>query len=148
MAKSKKRSKKKSGDKYETGDKISVSNVSDHAAVAAGRGALASVQHTESPNTEIVEWVIFMEKKIDSNEKLSPQDKEDLKEQVGKISDEVNKGKDADKNRLERLINVLSVMAPDIFEVAIASIASPLAGLGLALKKIGDKAKLMNANEV
>jgi hypothetical protein len=54
----------------------------------------------------------------------------------------VAKGDQAEPSRLEKLINTLSVMAPDIFEVAVATLANPLAGIGLAVKKIGDKAKL------
>jgi hypothetical protein len=81
-------------------------------------------------------------KNIDSLPNVSQAEKEDLKQQVEKIGDEVQKGSKAEAGRLEKLINTLNVMAPDIFDVVIATIANPLAGIGLVIKKIGDKAKL------
>ena len=55
-------------------------------------------------------------------------------------------------SRLEKLINplllggnTLAVIGPDVFEVVTATLANPLAGLGVALKKIGDRAKLEHA---
>jgi hypothetical protein len=68
--------------------------------------------------------------------------KQDVKEQVEKIRTEAEKGKDADPGRLEWLINTLSAMAPDIFDVVVATLGSPLAGIGLVLKKIGEKARV------
>lgn len=124
------------------GDVITIRDVRDGAAVAAGRGASAKVQHGEGSGKEIHSWLAQMETAIETQPKISPQDKEDLKEQASKIAVEMEKGEKANKDRLERLVNVLSVMAPDIFEVAIATLGNPLAGIGLVIKKVGEKAKL------
>ena len=86
-----------------------------------------------------------MERWIDSQKDLLPADKADLKENVAKVADEVSKGKQADPGRLERLLNVILSLAPDIFDVAITTLANPLAGLGLVAKKIGERAKLESA---
>ena len=94
-----------------------------------------------APNT-FAEWQSQMNEQIDSHSKLSAEDKKDLKEQVDKIQTEAAKGNRANTERLEKLINTLSIMAPDIFEVALTTLANPLAGIGLVAKKIGDKAKL------
>ena len=59
-----------------------------------------------------------------------------------KISAEAAKGARADPGRLERLINTLAAMAPDIFDVAVTTLTNPFAGIGLVLKKIGERAKL------
>jgi len=47
-----------------------------------------------------------------------------------------------DSGRLEKLINILSGIAPDVFEVAVTTLTNPLEGIGLALKKIGNRARL------
>jgi predicted nucleic acid-binding Zn-ribbon protein len=130
----------------ESGDTITVGDVGPGAAAAVGRGASASVtrfdRHSSDLAVVLAQWRGQMETKIDDQPDLSTEDKNDLKEQVEKIESEVAKGDQAEPSRLEKLINTLSVMAPDIFEVAVATLANPLAGIGLAVKKIGDKAKL------
>ena len=127
-----------------SGDVIRIHNVGAGAAVAAGRGAKASVISNESL-LSIVEWMAQINKKVDSLPDISQVEKEDIKQQVEKIGDEAQKGSKAEVGRLEKLINTLNVMAPDIFDVVIATLASPLAGIGLVIKKIGDKAKLERA---
>lgn len=123
------------------GDVITIHNKGNDNAIAAGRGARATISHAEA-SADLQAWRKQMEKRIDALSQLLPADKADLKESVGKIAEEASKGKQADPGRIERLLNGLCAMAPDIFEVAIATIANPLAGVGLVVKKIGDKAKL------
>ena len=66
---------------------------------------------------------------------------EQIKQTVQKIEGEAKKGEAADPNDLERWLNTLQEMAPDIFEVAIATWVNPIAGVGLVLKKVAEKAK-------
>ncbi|MEK7277268.1 MAG: TIR domain-containing protein [Chloroflexota bacterium] len=87
-------------------------------------------------------WQAQLEAKVALQPMLSADDKKDAKEQIAKIKDEAAKGEKADAGRLERLINALGDMAPDILDVAIATLANPLAGIGLVARKIGDKAKV------
>lgn len=135
---------RKSGSQDRKGDIISVTSSGDHNAIAAGRSSKASVVHQEAGKAGPVfeSWRQDMEKKIDSAPDLQPADKADLKESVAKITEEASKGAKADPGRLERLINTLSAMGPDIFDVAVATLTNPLAGIGLVLKKIGERAKL------
>lgn len=123
------------------GDVITVQGIGSSAAVAAGRGAKASVTNTESVSSAVA-WKVQINQVIDSSPDISRAEKEDLKQQVEKISDEIQKGSKAETGRLEKLINTLGIMAPDIFEVIVATLANPLTGIGLVIKKIGDKAKL------
>jgi hypothetical protein len=127
-----------------SGDVINITSSGDHNAVAAGRGATASVTHIEAGSAAQVfeTWRKEMDKKIDVVPNLQLPDKTDLKDATAKISVEAAKGPKADIDRLERLINTLNIMAPDIFEVAIATLVNPMAGIGLVLKKVGDRAKL------
>jgi hypothetical protein len=100
------------------------------------------IDHDSDVSRALAEWQARMNAEIESHPSLSHEDKNDLKEQVGKIQNEAAKGMQADPGRLEKLINTLAVMASDIFDVAITTLASPLAGIGLVAKKIGDKARL------
>lgn len=123
------------------GDVIKIQNVGTGASIAAGRGAKASVINNESLSS-ITKWMTQITKKINSLPDISQAEKEDIKQQVEKIRNEARKGTKAEVGRLEKLINTLSVIAPDIFDVVVATLANPLAGIGLVIKKIGDKAKL------
>jgi hypothetical protein len=129
-----------SKNKPSNGDVIIVSNVSTGAAVAAGRNASASVLYN-STNDTLEKWTEEINKKIDILF-FSQNEKGDLKRQIEEIKKEVQKGSQAEKSRLEKLINTLSVMSTDIFEVVIVTLQNPLAGIGLVIKKIGDKIKL------
>ena len=87
-------------------------------------------------------WRAEMNDWIDTQPSYSEDDKQDLKDQIGKIKAECGKGDQMDMSRLEKLINTLAVIGPDVFEVVTTTLANPLAGIGLALKKIGDRARL------
>jgi hypothetical protein len=135
--------KKKTGNRATSSrdDVITVSNQGSGNAIAAGRGAQASVS-TVQESSDIGSWRKQMEKSIDALKDLLPDDKIDLKESVSKVAEEVSKGEKADAGRIERLVNMLAGMSADIFDVAVATLANPLAGLGLVIKKVGDKARL------
>lgn len=94
------------------------------------------------------EWRIQMGSWIDARPEFSTDDRRDFKEQIGKIQAEAAKGTAMDMSRLEKLINTLAVIGPDVFEVAMATLVNPLAGLGVALKKIGDRARLERKTQV
>ncbi|MFN8382983.1 MAG: hypothetical protein U0V02_13630 [Anaerolineales bacterium] len=78
---------------------------------------------------------------------LSPDEKADLFKQLEQIKSALIQDKGKNPARLEKLVNMLAVMSPDIFDVAITTLASPLAGIGLTLRKISDKAKLENLSK-
>jgi 3-hydroxybutyryl-CoA dehydrogenase len=90
-------------------------------------------------------WQVQMQSWIDAQPNISPEDKQDAKEQIRKIRAEAGKGAQADPRRLEKLLNILVVIGPDIFEVAVTTLANPFAGIGLTLKKIRDHARLERA---
>jgi hypothetical protein len=121
------------------GDTFIAKDIGAGAVVAQGRAASASVN---SLAQDLDRWQQQMTAMIDARLGLSTNEKQDLKDQVTKIRDEATKGKKADAGRLAKLINTLAPMAEDIFEVAITTLANPLLGVGLVVKKIGDKAKV------
>jgi hypothetical protein len=71
----------------------------------------------------------------------SAQDKEDLKAEYQEIEKEVSKGQSADESWLARRLRNLKRMAPDIAEVALASLAGPSAAVGVIVKQVAEKIK-------
>lgn len=105
------------------------------------RVAPSQVGLTPAEITELlITWRQDMDARIEAQTHLSEDDKGDYKETVAKIEAEAAKAEQAKPDRLERLINTLAAMGSDIFEVAVTTLANPLSGIGLVLKKISDKA--------
>ncbi len=139
--KNKKQPRKRTRPGKTYGDVITVTDVGPGAAVAAGRGAAAGV--APSLNQDVFAlWRNNLAAKIDAHPHLSSDEKQDAKDQLETIEQEAAKGKKADPGRLEKLLNTLTAMGPDILEVAIATLAGPLVGIGLVVKKVGEKAKI------
>jgi hypothetical protein len=83
--------------------------------------------------------------KIDANPEVLPADKEDIKAEVKEIqstvTDAAQRNDKVDEGFLARRFRNIARMAPDILDVIVATLGNPLAGLGVAVKKIADKAK-------
>ena len=67
-------------------------------------------------------------------------EKEELTGKVDAIQKEVEKGDEANPNKLERWLKELIHLAPDIFEVTVASLVNPAAGVTTAIRKIAENA--------
>jgi len=82
---------------------------------------------------------------IEASAKASSATKEDLKAEVKGIQETVaeaaKENKKVDEGFLAQRFRNIARMAPDILEVAVATLGDPLAGLGVAAKKIAEKAK-------
>jgi hypothetical protein len=69
-------------------------------------------------------------------------DKEEILETVQKIQEEASKGeKEANETKLTRWIDTLNNIAPDVIDVALASLGGPVSGITAILKKIADRAR-------
>lgn len=68
-------------------------------------------------------------------------EKEEVKDTVQKIEQEVEKGEEANPSKVERWLKTLKDMAPDIGDVTIACLTNPAAGVAMVIKKIAEKAK-------
>ncbi len=88
------------------------------------------------------DWREMMWNSIMMNPTFSEEQQDELANQVSKIAVEAQKGSRADLKRLEQALNVLSVMEPDIFEVAVGTLPEPLAVIGLTISKTGGKARI------
>jgi redox-regulated HSP33 family molecular chaperone len=76
---------------------------------------------------------------IAERQNTSPQEKDELKSLVKDAEEEIKQA-EPNERLLTRVFKDIQKMAPDILEVALASLASPAAGLSLAAKKVLDKA--------
>jgi hypothetical protein len=129
-----------------------IGDVRDVGTLVVGTGPAAAPQATAEPQFVVLlaDWQAEIESQIEARPDLPAEDKADLKDQVGKIAGQAAEletappgpAADAKLSRLEKLINTLVVMAPDIFDVVVATLANPLAGIGLVLRKVGDRARL------
>lgn len=68
-------------------------------------------------------------------------DKEEIVEVVQGLSNEADKGDQADENIIKRRLRSISRMAPDILEVIIETFKSPTAGIVAVIQKIALKVK-------
>jgi GNAT superfamily N-acetyltransferase len=91
------------------------------------------------------EWRVQMNATIDAQPNMPAADRQDMKEQVAKIQAEASKGAQADPTRLEKLVNTIAVIGPEVYEIVVTTLENPLKGLGLALQKLRDRAKIKRA---
>lgn len=82
---------------------------------------------------------------IDANTRISSANREDLKAEVNEIQSAVTeaagKNEKLDENFVKRRFRNIARMAPDILDVVVATLGNPLAGWGVAVKKIAERAK-------
>jgi hypothetical protein len=122
------------------GDYISVESSGENAAIAAGRGASVSqninVQEIDRFFAEIV-------RQIEQHD-LSPDKKQDLKDDVELSIDEAKRDKPNEK-KLSAYFRNIALMAPDILDVAVAAASTPIIGpIPIAIliaKKVSEKVK-------
>lgn len=127
------------GDKV-GGDKISVGDISGSTGVAIGRGAQATVTQGLG-GEEIARLFAEVYQQIKARPEDPDVDKAELTDTVQKIQGEVAKGEEANPKKIERWLKALAGMADDIFEVTVACLTSPAAGVATVVRKVAQKAK-------
>jgi hypothetical protein len=83
----------------------------------------------------------LLEARIKSRPEDPNVDRQEIQEQVKQIKVEAAQGEKANLNKLERWIQNLSRMAPDIVDVMAASLVGPISGVAAVLQKIAAKVK-------
>jgi hypothetical protein len=82
---------------------------------------------------------------IDARANTTPADKADLKAEVKEIQSTVTqatqKNEKIDESFLSRRFRNIARIAPDVLDVVVAMLGNPLAGLGVVVRKIAEKAK-------
>ena len=136
MAKKRNTSSKKAGR-----DVVEINVTGNNNAVAAS-GGRATVAIGAAAQEEWKAWREKIEREIKALTDITAEDQSMLAQNVEQVVKEAEKGENADPSRIERLLNTISAMAPDILDVIVTTIGNPLAGIGLVIKKIGEKAKV------
>lgn len=127
------------------GDQITTVNAAEGAMVATG-GSTISVP--ADFGQQLADWKKQMAAEVAKLTDLGEDDKEDLLDTLNKIekeatkqADQVKQGQTADPQRLERLMNSVGGLAPQMLGTAVQSIATPLGGLGIAAQQAGGLAQ-------
>jgi hypothetical protein len=138
--------KRASGNQVRVGD---ISDISGNVNVAGG--SITTHQTTTGLSAaEIKQLFDQLYIAIDSRSETSSADKESLKAEVKEIQSTVTeaaqKNGKVDEGFLSRRFHNIARMAPDVLDVVVATLGNPLAGLGVAVKKIAEKAKEETGN--
>lgn len=137
--------KKQSTTSKETNIKVgNISSISGNVNIAGGN-VITHQTTTGLSATEIKQLFSQLYTVIEANKKVSPTKKEDLKVEMQEIQSIVTlaaqKNERVDESFLSRRFRNIARMAPDVLDVIVATLANPLAGLGVAVKKIAEKAR-------
>ena len=131
----------------EKAKRVAVGNISD---ISGSLNIAAGDIHTQQTtiNMSVVELQQLFDSlyaTIDSRAETAPADKEDLRAELKEIQSAVTqaeqKKEKVDEGFLARRFRNIARMAPDLLDVIVATLANPLAGLGIAVHKIAAKAK-------
>ena len=95
------------------------------------------------------QWQAQIIANIEAQQDLDEDEKVEMKEEVAKNAEKVlaERQDEVRPGRIERLLNTVAAMGDDILEVTMATLANPLAGVGLVVKKINERIKLERAKE-
>ena len=117
-------------------------NMTGNSNAVASHGSKAVVLISQAAQKDWKAWREQMESEIKALKELPVEDQAMLTQNIEQVVKEAEKGETADPSRIERLLNTVSAMAPDILDVVVATIGNPLSGIGMVIKKIGEKAKV------
>lgn len=142
--------KKKSESTKQTSVRVgNISDISGNVNVAGGNITTHRTV-TGLSAAEIKQLFDGLYAEIDKRANTSVADKEDIKAEVKEIQSTVTeaaqKNEKVDESFLSRRFRNIARMAPDMLDVVVATLGNPLAGLGVAVKKIAEKAKEQTAS--
>jgi cell division septum initiation protein DivIVA len=129
------------------GTGIDIGDISDISGNVNVAGGNITTHHTTTglSATEIKQLFDQLYSKIEARPETPTADKEDLKAEVKEIqvtvSEAAQKNEKVDEGFISRRFRNIARMAPDVLDVVVATLGNPLAGLGVAVKKIAEKAK-------
>ena len=123
------------------GDQQTIGNVSGGAIVVQGRNAKVTV-YQGIQGTELAPLFDKVYKSIEELPKANSAEKQEIAENAKRIETEVaEKGEQANQTSLQRWMENIQKMAPDIVDVILASLGGPLSAATTVLKKIAERAK-------
>ena len=113
-----------------------------HANVAVTQN---SGQNTGDANFE--KLFELLEERINARPEDPNVDKQEIHDKVNQIKAEASQGNNANENKLDRWIRDLAGMAPDIFDVMLASLGGPITGFTAVIQKIAARVKAEPENK-
>jgi acyl-CoA reductase-like NAD-dependent aldehyde dehydrogenase len=137
------KAKAKSGGRKQAvrGDKMSVGDVSGQAIVVQGRNAKVTV-HQGIQGTELAPLFDRVYQTIESLPNATTDEKQEIAENAKRIETEVaEKGEQANQTSLQRWMENIQKMAPDIVDVILASLGGPLSAATVILKKVAEHSR-------
>jgi CRISPR/Cas system CSM-associated protein Csm2 small subunit len=126
---------------------VKVGNISDNSGNVNVAGGNITTHHTVTSlsTSQIKQLFDGLYTEIDRQANTSTADKEDIKAEVKEIQSTVThaaqRNEKVDNRFMSRHFRNIARMAPDVLDVVVATLANPLAGLGVTVKKIAEKAK-------
>ena len=129
------------------GTNIRVGNISGTSGTVNIAGGDITTHHTTTglSAAEIKQLFDQVYTQIDSHPAASPTDRDDIKAEVQEIRETVTKAaqknEKVDEGFLAKRFRNIARVAPDILDNIVGTLGKPLAGLGVALKAIAQKAK-------
>ncbi len=125
------------------GDTQTVSRIGSKANIVQGKNITATITNQEGLQSgELAALFGKIYERIESLPATRAADKEEIAQTVQRIESEVaEKGEQADESRLQRWIDNLNQMAPDIVDVIVASLGGPLSAATAVLKKVAERAR-------
>lgn len=115
-------------------------NVDNSQVIAAGGNVWAD-KYTQKEHNELAKAFTKIYEMLENRKNDPAVDKTEIKETVERIEIEAKKGEQASEPKIERWLNFLLEMAPDIFDVLVTTLASPITGASIVIQKIANKAK-------
>lgn len=122
-----------------TGD-ITIGDVSA-STMAVGTGARVDITKG-SHNVQIDRLFERIYEQIESRPEDGDVDKGEIVDTVQKIQIESVKSDRVNVNKVERWLKTLSLMAPDIWDVTVASLTNPISGVATVVRKVAQRARL------
>ena len=83
---------------------------------------------------------------LKENTTIPPAVKKTMEESVKQIEQEIKKGNKAEPSFVQKRLENIKKMAPDIFEIVLATLQNPSAGISLAVKKVVNRFKVATTN--
>ncbi len=126
------------GGRRQYGDNITVGDISGSTGIAVGKNVKVDVTNgisAEELTKAFAPLLQAVQAKAESPEKVMAQTA------VQGLEAEASKGEEAQEGNIQKWIDILGNMAPDIWEVAVDTFTNPVKGLSTVFKKVAEKAK-------
>jgi len=129
---------KKNTPPFTSSQNITVGDISGGTGIAIGPGAQATVTKNTGDDPITIAF-----KAIEQANDAMPDGphKDAANATIKNLESEARKGDKADETKVNKWINFLAEIAPDVWEVAIDTLSNPIKGIGTAFIKVAGKAK-------